>query len=291
LPYPADGKTKDGVSYLLHFKRNSQDNIYYGSPDYSHLHDLIKQSYLSDQYNINFFSNGGQPSWAVLVTGGKLSKRGQEAIQEYLNNDMKGVANAHKMLFLSFQNEKAQVKLVPLSKSIDEQFITLNEKVRFQITLKCHVMPKMVGISQGGNFGGGSAGVADMQMYIETVARPEQQYIEDVLNQFFSLEFGVNPEIVFNSMDISNEKDDAIIANLYWNMVDEHGNRVLDVNEIRTRYLHLKPIDLVHTSENEEELDDTMSVNAQGKPRSSSGNMDAGERGDINNLNPEKNKR
>jgi hypothetical protein len=92
-------------------------------------------------------------------------------------------------------------------------------------------------------------------------------------------------------MDISNEKDDAIIANLYWNMVDEHGNRVLDVNEIRTRYLHLKPIDLVHTSENEEELDDTMSVNAQGKPRSSAGNMDAGERGDINNLNPEKNKR
>ena len=195
------------------------------------------------------------------------------------------------MLFLSFQSEKAQVKLVPLSKSIDEQFITLNEKVRFQITLKCHVMPKMVGISQGGNFGGGSAGVADMQMYIETVARPEQQYIEDVLNQFFSLEFGVNPELVFNSMDISNEKDDAIIANLYWNMVDEHGNRVLDVNEIRTRYLHLKPIDLVQTSENEEKLDDTMSVNAQGKPRSSSGNMDAGERGDINNLNPEKNKR
>ena len=291
LPYPADGKTKDGVSYLLHFKRNSQDNIYYGSPDYSHLHDLIKQSYLSDQYNINFFSNGGQPSWAVLVTGGKLSKRGQEAIQEYLNNDMKGVANAHKMLFLSFQSEKAQVKLVPLSKSIDEQFITLNEKVRFQITLKCHVMPKMVGISQGGNFGGGSAGVADMQTYIETVSRPEQQYIEDVLNQFFSLEFGVNPELVFNSMDISNEKDDAIIANLYWNMVDEHGNKVLDVNEVRTRYLHLKPIDLVHTSENEEKLDDTMSVNAQGRPRSSSGNMDAGERGDINNLNPEKNKR
>ena len=84
---------------------------------------------------------------------------------------------------------------------------------------------KWLAFLKGGNFGGGSAGVADMQMYIETVARPEQQYIEDVLNQFFSLEFGVNPEIVFNSMDISNEKDDAIIANLYWNMVDEHGKQ------------------------------------------------------------------
>lgn len=131
-----------------------------------------------------------------------------------MEQNLKGVDNAHKMLFLSVPQEKA-IKLMPLSKSIDEQFISLNEKTRFQIALKCRVMPKMLGISTGGNFGGGSAEMADLQLYLETVSKSEQQYINDVLNKFFTLEFKVNPEFVLNSMDISNEKDDAIIANLY----------------------------------------------------------------------------
>lgn len=290
-PYPADGKTIDGVSYMIHFKRNSQDDLYYGSPDNAHLFDLIRQSYLSDQYNINFFSNGGQPSWAVLITGGKISKQGYENMKNFMENNLVGVANAHKMLLLSIPQEKAQIKLIPLSKSIDEQFISLNEKVRFQIALKCHVLPKMLGISSGGNFGGGSAGMADLQLFIETVSRAEQRYIEDVLNQFFFLEFKINPEFVLDSMDISNEKDDAIIANLYWNMVDQYGNRALNVNEIRTRYLHLKPIDLIETPANEANNENNMSINSNGDVRSANGELDSGEKEDINNLNPDKNKR
>jgi capsid portal protein len=291
-PYPSDGITKDGVHYMIHFKRASQDSVFYGSPDNAHLFDLIKQSYLSDQYNINFFSNGGQPSWAILITGGKISKAGHQKIKEFVENNLTGVSNAHKMLYLSVPQEKATIKLVPLSKSIDEQFISLNEKTRLQIALKCRVMPKMLGISSGGNFGGGSAGMADLQLYIETVSRSEQQYINDVLNKFFKLEFGINPEFILNAMDISNEKDDAIIANLYWNMVDDYGNRVLDINEVRTKYLHLKPIDLVHTPKDESvEHENNLSVNENGSPRSNNGALDEGQRDDINNLNPEKNKR
>lgn len=47
-------------------------------------------------------------------------------------------------------------------------------------------------------------------------------------------------------------------------MVDANGNRVLDVNEVRTRYLHLKPIDLVHTPQDEANDDTNMSVNENG---------------------------
>ena len=55
------------------------------------------------------------------------------------------------------------IKLVPLSKSIDEQFITLADKIQFKIALKCRVHPKLLGLSQGGNFGGGSAGITDLE--------------------------------------------------------------------------------------------------------------------------------
>jgi len=88
-----------------------------------------------------------------------------------------------------------------------------------------------------------------------------------------------------------------VIANLYWNMVDEFGNRVLDVNEIRTRYLHLKPIDLIHTTtdesenQNKENTDPNMTITEQGKITSRNGELHSGEKEDINNLNPDKNKR
>lgn len=290
-PYPTNGKTKDGVHYCLHLKVPSQENLYYGKPDTSHLFDLIKMSYLSDQYNINFFSNGGQPAWAVLITGGKLSTKSYQKIKEFIENNLKGVANAHKMLFLSIPNEKATIKLIPLSKSIDEQFITLNDKIQFKIALKCRVYPKLLGLSTGGNFGGGSAGITDLKLFIETVVKPEQSFIQEFINRFLKLEFGVDCEFTLNGMNISNEKDDAVNGNMYFNMTDENGNRVLSVNEVRHKYLHMKPIDLKTTPENEETGDKTkVSPTKDGELRTNdNSNLNIGDGQSANNLDPNKN--
>lgn len=294
VPYPADGKTKDGVHYCLHFKAPSQESLYYGKPDTTHLFDLIRQSYLSDQYNINFFSNGGQPAWAVLITGGKLSKKSYEKIKEFIENNLKGVANAHKMLFLSVPNEKAKITLVPLTKSIDEQFLSLSQRVQFRIALKCRVHPKLLGLSVGGNFGGGSAGITDLKLFMETVAEPQQNYIVEFINKFLEFEFGVNCEFDLKSMNISNEKEDAVIANLYWNMVDAAGNRVLSINEIRQMFLRLKPIDLMETPKDEKETDELGNLkiepNREGETRTNDNtDLGIGDGEQTNNLDPNKN--
>lgn len=292
VPYPADGKTKDGIHYCLHIKDSAQDDLYYGKPNNKHLFDLIKQSYLSDQYNINFFSNGGQPAWACLITGGKLSKKAHEKIKDFIDNNLKGVANAHKMLFLSVPNEKAQIKLIPLSKSIDEQFISLSEKTQFRIALKCRVHPKLLGLSQGGNFGGGSAGITDLKLFMETVSKPVQVHIVEFINKFLELEFKVNCEFVLNGMNISNEKDDAVIANLYWNMVDEFGNRPITINEIRQKFLKLKPIDMKETpiDESKENNETAVKPTSEGEIRSNNKtSLDIGDGEQPNNLDPNKN--
>ncbi len=293
-PYPVSTKTKDGIHYCLHLKRPSQENMYYGKPDTAHLFDLIKQSYLTDQYNINFFSNGGQPAWAVLITGGKLSKKSYDKIKQFIENNLKGVANSHKMLFLSVPNEKATIKLIPLSKSIDEQFITLNDKIQFKIALKCRVHPKLLGLSTGGNFGGGSAGITDLKLFMETVSRPEQNVLVEFINKFLELEFGVNCEFDLKGMNISNEKDDAIIANLYFNMMDKYGNRVLSINEIRQIFLHLKPIDLITTPEDETQTEEMGNLKVEPTVE---GELHTNDKSDLgigdgeatNNLDPNKN--
>lgn len=293
-PYPIDGDTRDGVHYCLHFKFPSQEDIFYGKPDTAHLFDLIKQSYLSDQYNINFFSNGGQPAWAVLITGGKLSKKSYEKIREFIDKNLKGVSNAHKMLFLSVPNEKATIKLVPLSKAIDEQFLSLSTKLQFRIALKCRVLPKLLGLSTGGNFGGGSAGVTDLKLFLETVVKPTQAYVSEFINRFLEKEFGVNCLFTLNIMSISNEKDDAVIANIYWNMVDGAGNRVLGINEIRQMFLQLKPIDLKDTNQDERQTEDMgnleITPTVEGETRTNTNqNLNIGDGQAAENLDPNKN--
>lgn len=269
-PYPVDGKTKDGVHYCIHIRRPSSDNIYYGKPDTAHLFDLIKISYLSDQYNINFFSNGGQPAYAILITGGKMSKKSYQKIQDFIKNNLKGVHNSHNMLFLSVPGERATIQLVPLSSKIDEQFITLNDKIQFKIALKCRVYPKLLGLNTGGNFGGGSAGITDLKLFLETVVKAEQQFFAEYINKFLELEFGIDCEFGFRTINIMNEKDDAVNRSLYFKMVDEYGNRVLDVNEVRHE-LNLKPIDLKHTPIDESNRDEDFSINVSedGRLRSS----------------------
>jgi capsid portal protein len=290
-PYPISGKVKDGVHYCLHLKKPSQENLFYGKPDTAHLFDLIKQSYLTDQYNINFFSNGGQPAWAVLITGGKLSKKSYEKIQQFIENNLKGVGNAHKMLFLSIPNEKATIKLIPLSKSIDEQFITLSDKTQFKIALKCRVHPKLLGLSTGGNFGGGSAGITDLKLFMETVSRPDQNIISEFINKFLELEFGIDCEFSLKGMNISNEKDDAVIANLYWNMSDEFGNRAISINEIRNIFLKLKPVDMKETPINEEkEEGGNVKTTKEGELiTNDKSSLNIGDGQASNNLDPDKN--
>jgi hypothetical protein len=292
-PYPITKKVRDGVHYMLHFKIHSQNDLYYGSPQNAHLFDLIKLNYLSDQFNINFFSNGGQPAWACLITGGKLSAKAYRKIKEFFETNLKGVANAHKMLFLSVPNEKATIKLIPLSKSIDEQFIHLTDKIQFKIALKCRVHPKLLGLNAGGGLGGGSAGITDLKLFIETVSKAAQSNISMLFNKFLELEFGVYCGFNFNGMNISNDKDDAVIANLYWNMVDKNGNRVLSLNEIRQLFLHLKAIDLKNTPANEEQTEEIghfeISPTKEGEMRSSDGSdLGLGDGEQPNNLDPNK---
>ena len=286
-PFPTDGKMKDGVHYVVHFSKPSISNKYYASTNKSELHDVIRLNILSDQYNTNFFSNGGQPSWAILATGDRISPKMLSAIKENMISELKGVENSHKMLFINLPKEKADIKLVPLSKEIDAQFLSLGEKCQFRIALACQVLPKMLGLSTGGNFGGGSAAMGDLNSFIQIVSIPEQQYFQDVLDIVFAAAFNTDDiHITFNCMDTSTEKDDAITHGMYFGMVDDCGNRVYDVNDVRQK-LGRNPIEL--KTEPIATKNAPITTTIDGVPESGM-DLDEGKRESITNLDPDKNK-
>ena len=286
-PFPTDGKMKDGVHYIVHFSKPSISNKFYASTNKSELHDVIRLNILSDQYNTNFFSNGGQPSWAILATGDRISPKMLSAIKENMISELKGVENSHKMLFINLPKEKADIKLVPLSKEIDAQFLSLGEKCQFRIALACQVLPKMLGLSTGGNFGGGSAAMGDLNSFIQIVSIPEQQYFQDVLNIVFATCFNLDDTyITFNCMDTSTEKDDAITHGMYFGMVDDCGNRVYDVNDVRQK-LGRNPITL--KTERISTVKSPITTTIDGAPESNI-DLNEGVKESITNLDPDKNK-
>lgn len=290
LPFPATGDLKDGVHYVVHFRNETDYSDYYGYPTaLPHLADLVRQNYLADQFNINFFSNNAQPSYAILVTGGKLSKKGQEKIKKFINSDLKGVENSHKMLYMSVDNEKANIQIVPISKTLDEQFRNMKLDNRNQIALYMRVLPKLLGISSGGNFGGGSAGIADLKTYLEVTDKPRKKEICGILDNVFERVFGFDPETELDSMDISSEKDDSVCANMYFNMEDECGNRVLDVNDVRKKYLKMKPIELKTELMPRLEAKTTVTANGSGDARTSDNTETGTGDGSATDLNSEKN--
>lgn len=285
-PFPVTGKLIDGRFYVVHLKKFAKNNLYYGTPMKRELHDIIRLMILSDKYNTNFFANGGQPSWAVLATGDKINKQMLENLKAMIGTNLKGVENAHKMLFLNLPKEKAEIKLIPLSKEIDAQFLSLGERLQFRVALTCQVLPKMLGLSAGGNFGGGSAAAGDLSSFIQIVSIPEQKYVQDVLNSMFRVMFKSGIEITLACMDVSTEKDDAITDNLYFNMRDEFGNRVMGINDIRVKR-GMGDIELRTTLIDDNKEKEEVQVGLDGQ-LSADGNLNEGERGNLGNLDPDK---
>lgn len=287
---PYTGKFESAGDKVIHIKYNSDISDYYGSPSNQALYDKIKQNYLADQYGIKFFANDATPSYFLLVTGGKLSKKSLEAVQENIES-LKGVDNSHKMMTLTFPSDKTRVQVVQMSKELTDTFIKLIDNNRDYIAMHMGMFPKLLGISQGGNFGGGSAGIADLKLYIEKTVEPKQLFLQDKFNALIEEEFGFNPEMVLYTIDISSDKDDAVCASMYFNMMDEFGNRVLGVNEIRKTYLNLDPIELSNVPIVTPAKDTATTANEDGDARTTGTETETGDNGDAGNLDPDKNKK
>ena len=73
--------------------------------------------------------------------------------------------------------------------------------------------------------------------------------LEDYINIFIEEEFGINPKLNLNNIDIMTEKDKAITSTML-NATDEFGNRGMDVETLR-EYNDQKQIKLLTERINE----------------------------------------
>jgi PBSX family phage portal protein len=111
---PADGPATE----LLHFKIPSPRTPY-GVPRWIGALLSVIGSRQMEEVNLLYFENKSIPPLALLVSGGRLSKDSVPRIERFIEENIKGKKNFHKILILQAENgagdSKAKIELHPLT--------------------------------------------------------------------------------------------------------------------------------------------------------------------------------
>ncbi len=96
---------------------------YYGIPRYVSTADAIAGNKLSARRNLAFFKNDATPRLAITVANGQLTTGSIQDIKDFVNNEGKGVDNAHRVMILQAKaknmgdmtNQNVKIEVVPLT--------------------------------------------------------------------------------------------------------------------------------------------------------------------------------
>jgi len=232
IPYNG-GELKSGVRYIARIMVGNTTSAYYGFPDYLSSNGAMIENSLIRRYGIKFFDNDATPSFAILITGGGLSKEGEEKIASYMKNNLKGVDNSHRVLMLNINEPDADIKLQDLSKSLEGNFLDEYSNNRDEIIRVHQIPPKMIGVSTKSGLSAGSETVGSMKDFQERTINPIQFTVEDFFNTLFEQISGHNPDMKLNTLDITNHKDMAVVAQILNKIVDGKGAPAMTQLEIR----------------------------------------------------------
>lgn len=116
---------------VLHFRLYHPMSDVYGLPRFISAGAAITGNWLAAKRNVVFFKNDAVPRMALLVTGGKLSKKSHDDLIGYLREGQ-GEEQAHRIIVLQ----------------VEEEGIGTDEKSTTRVELK----PLTIGVSEDGSF-------------------------------------------------------------------------------------------------------------------------------------------
>lgn len=117
----AEGDGAIAASELLHFKVHTSKTSY-GIPRWIGTYLSVLGSRLSEEVNLAYFENKSVPPLAILVSGGRITNETVTRIQDFVENDIKGKNNFHKVLVLEgeapgagFDQGRIKIDMKPLT--------------------------------------------------------------------------------------------------------------------------------------------------------------------------------
>ena len=231
-----DTETENPIGYtefdrpneVIHLKKYTPMNNYYGIPDIIAAQTALAGNEFSGRYNLDYFENKAVPRYIITVKGAKLSPESERKLLEFFQVGLKG--KNHRSLYVPLPadtpDSKVEFKMEPIEAGTQEgSFNKYRLANRDEILLAHRVPINKIGVPEGVSLA--NARDAD-KTFKEQVCRPSQLRLEKKLNKI--IEEKTDALLIkFNELTLTDEDTQSKIDERYLRM------QVITPNEVRIR--------------------------------------------------------
>lgn len=229
-----DTKTVNPVSNdprpneLIHIKKYSPKNTYYGVPDSVSAATAMVGDQLAAKYNIDYFENKAVPRYIVTLKGAKLSSDAEDKLFRFLQSGLRG--QNHRTLFIPLPGDspdnKIEFKMEPIENGVQEGSFNKYRDSNTDDILMAHQVPiSKVGSGKGMSI---ASALASDRTFKEQVARPAQKNLEKTINKIIKEKTDV-VKFKFNELTLTDENTQSQIDERYLRA------QVIVPNDVRPR--------------------------------------------------------
>lgn len=213
---------------LIHIKKYTPRNTYYGIPDILSSATALVGDALAAKYNIDYFENKAVPRYIVTLKGAKLSVDAEDKLFRFLQSGLKG--QSHRTLYIPLPGDgpdnKVEFDMQPIENGVQEGSFEKYRKSNRDDILMSHQVPiSKVGGGQGMSI---ASALAGDRTFKEQVARPAQRNLEKVINKIVKEKTDMF-DFKFNELTLTDENTQSQIDERYLK------TQVLTPNDVRSR--------------------------------------------------------
>ena len=187
---------------IIHLKSPCPGGLHYSLPSWIGSHGMIELVKGATEFNAAFFQNSAIPDYAIISKNGKLPKTSKDSMKEYFQNEFRGLANQHRQLFIDANTADIEFKKLTTELK-DADFLKLMDAGRERIITAHGVPPRMLGIMQAGQLGGGGEVAGQLAVFETITLKPKRRRLSEQLSPLLK-EIGETKPLTFEPLDIED---------------------------------------------------------------------------------------
>ena len=213
---------------VIHFKKFTPSNTYYGIPDILSAKNAVAGDEFAQRFNLDYFENKAVPRYIITVKGAKLTADSERKLLEFFQTGLRG--RNHRTLYIPLpsdgENSRVEFNMEPVEAGVqDSSFKNYAVENRDRILIAHRVPISKIGMPQGVSLA--NAKDAD-KTFKEQVCRPMQVELEHKINLLIK-EFTDAFKLKFNELALTDEETQSRIDDRYLK------DKVILPNEVRAR--------------------------------------------------------
>lgn len=169
---------------VIHFKKYSPTNGYYGVPDIMSAMNAVTGNEFSARFNLDYFENKAVPRYVIVTKGGTLSQNAEKNLVEFFQTSMKG--KNHRTLYVPLPAEepdkKVSFEMKPVEAGTQDASFTNYDKSNLNEILMADGVPAGKVFANTGNTSLANSRDQD-KTFKEQVCRPDQKIAENKLHK------------------------------------------------------------------------------------------------------------